>query len=85
MEVMQRADEPVKPSWIDYKQIEVLDCKLNEFIEGFNFAEEASNLSKDGGKEVQLFNSVKHDSSFQTGKPPVNFKIANSRKANLSM
>ena len=82
---MQRTDEPVKPSWIDYKQIEVLDCNLNEFIEAFNFTEEVTNQSKDGGKEVQLFNSVKHDSSFQAGKPPVSFKIANSRKANTSM
>ena len=58
MELMQRADEPVKSSWIDYKQIEILDSKLNEFMQDFNFAEEASCISRDGNKQVQLYNSV---------------------------
>lgn len=56
---------PIKVSWIDVKQIKVLDEQLDEFVKGFTFAEEESFLSRDGNKETQLLKSVQHDSSFQ--------------------
>ena len=49
---MKEQGEPLKPSWVDLKLLEVLDDQLNEFVQGYSFAEESSFLSKDGTKEV---------------------------------
>ena len=40
MEITKNMGAPIKPSWINLKQIEVLDSQLNEFVQGFSFAEE---------------------------------------------
>ena len=56
MEILKNNQVQIKASWIDLKQIDVLDDELNGFMVGFSFAEEQSSLSRDGNKEVQLVN-----------------------------
>lgn len=64
METLKNNNVQIKASWIDLKQIEVLDDQLNEFMQGFSFAEEHSVMSKDGNREVQLVNQISGEQSF---------------------
>lgn len=83
MDILKNASIPIKATWLDPKQIEVLDEQLNEFLQGFSFVEEASFMSKDGNREVQLLNAIRGDQSFQARMP--NLKRDNAHKSNTSV
>ena len=52
MDILKAQQVPIRISWIDFKQIKVLDEQLDEFVKDFIFAEEESFLSRDGNKET---------------------------------
>ena len=56
MDILKNTGVPIKASWLDLRQIEVLNEQLNEFMQGFSFVEEQSSFSKDGNRSVQLLN-----------------------------
>ena len=56
-EIVKSSGVPIRASWINLKQIEVLDEHLNAFTKGFSFVED-SFLSKDANQEIKLLSQV---------------------------
>ena len=72
LDILKSQRVPIRKSWIDLTQIQILNDQLDEFVQGFTFADEESFFSKDGNREVQLMKSVQPDNSFQIEKPNLN-------------
>ena len=83
LDLLKSDQVPIRSSWIDTNQIKVIQDQLDEFVEGFTYAEEEAYMTRGGNREVQLLKSVQPDNSFQIGKP--NLQQHNRKKSLTSV